>query len=213
MKLEMLNIIPVPLANESFSNESIWGNSICLDHSQKVLLNASSGKGKSTFSAIVYGLRNDYSGKLLYNEVEASTLTKEDWTNYRRTKLSVVFQDLQLFPTLTVKENLLIKNDLTNTYTENQIHSFVSMLDLESKWDVQMQYLSYGQQQRIAIIRSLLQPFEWLFLDEPFSHLDEGNTKKCLDLILDETEKREAGFILTSLGSKHGYNFDVELKL
>jgi putative ABC transport system ATP-binding protein len=213
MKLEFSNIIPKPLENEIFSKDSIWGNSICIDHSQKVLLNASSGKGKSTFSAIVYGLRNDYSGKLLYDEVEASTLTKEDWTNYRRTKLSIVFQDLQLFPTLTVKENLLIKNELTNTYTENQIHSFVGMLDLESKWDVQMQYLSYGQQQRIAIIRSLLQPFEWLFLDEPFSHLDEGNTKKCLDLILDETENRKAGFILTSLGSKHGYNFDVELKL
>lgn len=213
MKLEMLNIIPKPLENETFSKDSIWGNSICLNHGQKVILNASSGKGKSTFSSIVYGIRNDYSGKLLYNGIDAFNLSKDYWTNYRKTFLSVVFQDLQLFPTLTVKENLLLKNNLTNTYSENQIFSFVSMLGLASKWEIQMQYLSYGQQQRIAIIRSLLQPFEWLFLDEPFSHLDEENTQKSLDLIHEEVEKRNAGFILTSLGSKHGYNFDVELKL
>ncbi len=213
MKLEFLNIIPKPLENIAFSSESIWGSTIVLESESKVLLNARSGKGKSTFSSIVYGLRFDFSGSLVFDNIDSSKLSKEDWTNYRRTKLSVVFQDLQLFPTLTLKENLFLKNNLTNYYSENEILNFVRTVGLEDKWDVPIQFLSYGQQQRVAIIRSFLQPFEWLFLDEPFSHLDEENSRICLSLIHKEAVKRKAGFILTSLGSGHGYDFDIELKL
>jgi ABC-type molybdate transport system ATPase subunit len=58
---------------------------------------------------------------------------------------------------------------------------------------------SYGEQQRIAIVRSLIQPFELLIMDEPFSHLDIENTKKAAALIETECLKRKAGFIITDL--------------
>jgi putative ABC transport system ATP-binding protein len=70
-----------------------------------------------------------------------------------------------------------------------------------------------GQQQRVAIIRALCQPFEWLILDEPFSHLDIENTQRSLKLIDERCNHLKAGFVLTSLGDRHGYNYDDEIKL
>ena len=213
MEIQLNHIIPKPLENIVFNAESIWNNEICIPSSSKVLLNASSGKGKSTFSGIVYGTRFDYSGNLVYDGKNVLELSKDEWTDYRRNKISIVFQDLQLFPNLTVKENLLLKNSLTDYYEEKQLFEFVQKVHLEDKWENHCGILSMGQQQRIAIIRSFLQPFEWLLLDEPFSHLDELNSTICLNLIDEEVSKRNAGFILTSLGNKHGFTYDKELKL
>jgi len=70
-----------------------------------------------------------------------------------------------------------------------------------------------GQQQRVAIIRALAQPFEWLIMDEPFSHLDIENTERCLKMIHERTLDQKAGFVLTSLGDAHNYAYDYELKL
>ena len=73
--------------------------------------------------------------------------------------------------------------------------------------------LSYGQRQRVAIIRALCQPFDFLLLDEPFSHLDEANTEAAFQLIEQVCAEQKAGFILVSLGEKFGRTYDVELIL
>ena len=86
-------------------------------------------------------------------------------------------------------------------------------LGIENKWGQKCGLLSMGQQQRVAIIRALAQPYEWLILDEPFSHLDEENTRLCLRLINERTTEQGAGFVLTSLGDNHGFSYDYTLKL
>jgi ABC-type cobalamin/Fe3+-siderophores transport system ATPase subunit len=65
-----------------------------------------------------------------------------------------------------------------------------------------------GQQQRVAIIRALCQPFEILLMDEPFSHLDAENSLKCLTLINKRCDEIGAGFVLTTLGDDHGFKYD-----
>ena len=74
-----------------------------------------------------------------------------------------------------------------------------SRLGILDKLEKQCSTCSYGEQQRIAIIRSLLQPFDFLLLDEPFSHLDDENTRKAMALIEEETEARNAAIILNDL--------------
>ena len=213
MTLELINVLPVPLEDYPHAENSVWKNTFKISFPKKVLLNASSGKGKSTFVNTIYGIRKDYSGTIKLDDKAISELKLDEWVDLRRDKLSVVFQDLQLFPELTVWENLLLKNDLTHHQTEERIMEMLDLLGIADKKDQLSRNLSLGQQQRVAIIRSLLQPFELLLMDEPFSHLDEENAAIALKLIVEETDKNNGGFILTSLGSHHGFTYDQELTL
>lgn len=213
MDIFFQDVMPFPLESIHHNDDSIWGKKFKLKQGQKVVLNASSGKGKSTFSGILFGLRDDFNGNLLFNNKSIKDFSRLDWSDFRKSKLSIVFQDLQLFDNLTVKENLVLKNDLTKSFSELEIKDLVCKLGIIDKWEVKCGLLSMGQKQRVAIIRALLQPFHWLILDEPFSHLDINNTNLCLELINERCLELNAGFIITTLGSKHDFSFDIELKL
>lgn len=205
--------MPVPLASIQHGSESIWGNYVELKAGKHILLNASSGKGKSTFTMTTIGLRNDYEGKIMYDGRNINSFTPNDWTKIRQNKISVIFQDLQLFPNLTVAENLILKNKLSDTFSEKELIMMLEKLEIENKWEQKCGLLSMGQQQRVAIIRSLCQNFEWLVMDEPFSHLDIENAQRCMDMIDNRCKMLNAGFVLTTLGDSHGYQYDQELKL
>ena len=213
MTLEFNNVLPFPLEEYQHDENSVWKNSFTIAFPNKILLNARSGKGKTTFVNTIYGLRKDYTGAILLNEKDISSFSLQDWVDLRKSDLSVVFQDLQLFYNLTVWENFQIKNTLTKHKSDEEILKMLQLLGIENKKDQVCKNLSLGQQQRVAIIRSLLQPFKLLLMDEPFSHLDEENAQIALQLICRETDANNAGFVLTSLGSHHGFNYDKELKL
>jgi len=73
--------------------------------------------------------------------------------------------------------------------------------------------LSYGERQRIAIIRALVQPFQWLLMDEPFSHLDEENTRRAAALIAETCKTQQAGFVLTDLDDDQHFDYNVRYNL
>ncbi|MBU2018124.1 MAG: ATP-binding cassette domain-containing protein, partial [Bacteroidetes bacterium] len=173
----------------------------------------SSGKGKSTFTFTTAGLRRDYTGEILFDGKDIKTIQPEEWTIIRQQKISVVFQDLQLFPNLSVRDNLLLKNNLVGVYSEKELEEKLIFLGIGDKWNQKCGLLSMGQQQRVAIIRALVQPFEWLIMDEPFSHLDKENASKALQLIKERCLEQNAGFVLTTLGETHDYQYTRELKL
>jgi ABC-type lipoprotein export system ATPase subunit len=213
MNITFQNIMPIPLSSFKHNQNSIWGKEITLNQGNRILLNASSGKGKSTFSNIIFGLRNDFDGRLIFDNTDTKSFSSQEWTNIRKNKISIVFQDLQLFPTLTVRENLIIKNNLQKIYSETELLDFLKLLGIEDKWNQKCGLLSMGQQQRVAIIRSLCQNFEWLILDEPFSHLDQENSLMAFELIEKRCKELNAGFVLTSLGEKYNFTYNQELSL
>lgn len=213
MNIQFNRVMPFPLASVSHGADSIWGNSAQLETGKKILLNASSGKGKSTFSMTVFGIRKDYEGTILYDGRDIKTFSVDEWVTIRQRKISTVFQDLQLFHKLTVAENLQLKNQLTHFKSETEIKNMLAELEIDHKWNDPCGLLSMGQQQRVAIVRSLCQPFNWLILDEPFSHLDERNSLRCLSMIDAECTRQKAGFVLTSLDDDNRFSYDYELKL
>lgn len=213
MEIRFDKVMPEPLSTMVHNEESIWGASFTLSKGQKVMLNASSGKGKTTFTHLIAGIRKDFAGDIFFSDKRIKTLSPDEYAKIRKAKIAFIFQDLQLFPALTVKENLLLKNQLTTTFSESEIKAFINQLEIGDKWDTPCKLLSMGQQQRVAIVRAICQPFDWLIMDEPFSHLDKENMNKCLDLIQKRCEELSAGFVITSLGEDHGVKFDKILKL
>jgi ABC-type lipoprotein export system ATPase subunit len=208
MRIEFKNVIPNPIKNELNHLGGLWGNDLDFNSNEYTLIDARSGKGKSTFTSIIAGLRFDYTGDVFFEGKNIKNLSSYEWSVLRRSSFSFIFQDLQLFDKLTVKQNLLLKNQLTDFKKESEIKLLIEQVGLENKWDQVCGTLSLGQQQRVSIIRALLQPAKFLVIDEPFSHLDGINSSIAMDLIKSHCDKNEIGIILTSLGDKYSIEWD-----
>lgn len=203
MELILQNLIPVPLRDKlSQRNSDIWNTRKELKQGERVKIKAPSGTGKTTLVHILYRLRNDYTGNVYWDGKEEQKFTASELAILRQGAVSVVFQDLRLFSQLTARENIELNRVLPASapyYESDMIDVMAEKLGITHILQQRASLCSYGEQQRIAIIRALIQPFQWLLMDEPFSHLDENNTQKAAALIAEECDKRGAGFILTDL--------------
>ncbi len=213
MLLHLEGACPLPMRDQSFSPESLWRNTLVVNGSQRTLLVAPSGTGKTSLLSFLFGMRRDYEGSIRLDHQEARDLSLLQWAKLRRERLAIVLQDMRLIPSLTVEENLLLKNNLTRLYTVAQVKAMLERLGMDTRWQQTCGTLSYGQQQRVAIVRALLQPFSLLLLDEPFSHLDEANIRLASALIEETCAKQGAGLMLVSLGDPYFFSYDQHLQL
>ena len=214
MSIFLEQVCPLPLLDHpKIGKSDVWLGKCTFRKGQRYLVKAPSGRGKSSFMHLLYGLRQDYQGQVLIDEKEVGKMKAEELANLRKIQLAIVFQDLRLFPQLTALENILIKNSLTKHKTADEIRQMAARLNVVDILEQKPSTLSYGQQQRIALIRALCQPFDYLLLDEPFSHLDEANIQQAGSLINQELIATGSGLIIVSLGSDYGLKFDYTLKL
>lgn len=214
MQLQLSQLAPIPIREKISSRPSdVWLNELTIAGGERIFIQAPSGTGKTTFIHMLYGLRNDFEGKISWSGKSLLPAQREDWSAFRQNELSVIFQDLRLFPDLTAWENLEIKRNLTNTVTEEEMAQWLERLGLKDKRKALGQTLSYGEQQRVAIIRALLQPFQWLLMDEPFSHLDMRNTVIAAALIQEIADRNKAGFILVDLDENEYFPYTKTMML
>jgi ABC-type lipoprotein export system ATPase subunit len=206
-ELRTYNLKPFFLSDAgTAASDRIWLNDVCFKKGECCLISASSGQGKSSLLSFIFGERVDYSGNIYFDTKEIRTLTATEWQNVRRKNISYVFQGLRLFSELTALENIMLKNRITDYRSQGEIDRLIEQSGLEDKKNEKTGRLSFGQQQRLAIIRALCQPFDFILLDEPFSHLDEQNIEIMTGIINEELERQNAGLLLCSLG--YGYLFD-----
>ena len=161
----------------------------------------------------IYGYRVDYSGRFLFDGQDIRSLTVPQWCEVRKRQIAYLPQDMRLFPELTALENIQLKNQLTHFKTEAQILPLFEALGIADKVNSPVAKLSIGQQQRVAIIRTLCQPCDFILLDEPVSHLDETNNRIVAQLVQEEAQRQGAGIISTSVGNNVKINVDKEYKL
>lgn len=191
----------------------VWNEEITFHKGHYYLLEANSGKGKSTFCSYLIGYRRDFDGNILFDEQNINALTIKDWAEIRTRHISYLFQELRLFPELTALENVLIKNNMTHFKTKAQILEWFDELDIADKVNVKIGQMSFGQQQRVALIRSLVQPFNFLLADEPISHLDDDNSNVMGQVLLREATHQGAGVIVTSIGKHLTLKYDKVVRL
>ena len=211
--IEFENVVPHVFASQADLSSDVWNTRLTIVSGKKYLVEADSGKGKSTFCSYLLGYRNDYSGKIFFNGSDISSFKMTDWTDIRRTHVSLLFQELRLFPELTAFENVEIKNSLTNCLSRQQIEDWFERLGIADKVNEKVSRMSFGQQQRVALIRSLAQPYSVLIADEPISHLDDTNSAIMKQIILDDVKQKNATLIVTSIGKHMQIDYDKTLKL
>lgn len=214
MIFRLEKMIPLPLLEQDTTGSQVWEtDALLLEQGKSYLVEAPSGRGKTSLLSVMYGLRADYRGEVFLDDSNIRSFTWKTWSVLRKKKLSAIFQGLELFDELTTLDNILLKNSITNHTSREQITEFARALGMEPYLHRKAGILSFGQQQRVAIMRALVQPFDFLLADECFSHMDEENTLKAYRLIRQECELRNAGLILTSLNETALPGIDVHLKL
>ncbi len=211
--ITLKNVLPEVFASRNDIQSEIWHKEVLLEKGKVYLVEANSGTGKSSLCSYIAGYRRDYQGIIDFDGKNICNLRIADWARLRRESLSILFQELRLFPELTAYENVSIKNGLTHFKSKKEILAWFEALGIADKVDAKVGLMSFGQQQRVAMIRALVQPFDFLLADEPISHLDERNSAVMAELMLEEARRQGAGIIVTSIGKHMDLNYDKVFKL
>lgn len=212
-EIRLQGCLPAVFAGRDDDNSEVWLRDIAFERGKHYLISAESGTGKSSLCAYLYGYRVDYSGEFSFDGRDIRQLSVAEWCEVRKHHLAYLPQELRLFPELTVLENVLLKNRLTHHKSEQEIVSYFEQLGIPEKVNSLVGKLSIGQQQRVAIIRTLCQPADFFVLDEPVSHLDEANNAIVAALVTAEASRQGAGIISTSVGNNVKIQVDKEFKL
>lgn len=211
--ITLSNVLPHVFEQRNDLKSEVWKQDVKFEKEKLYLVEAMSGTGKSTLCSYILGYRHDYTGFIHFDHDDVRSLKVNDWVNIRQNSISHLFQELRLFPELTALENVQIKNDLTKFKPLNEIKEWFELLGIADKLDAKVGRMSFGQQQRVAMIRALVQPFDFLLADEPISHLDDTNSAIMAHIMMTEAQKQGAGVIVTSIGKHMDLNYDQTYKL
>lgn len=212
-KIELKNVLPEVFSQRDDIHSEVWHQHVTFEKGQLYLIEAHSGTGKSSLCSYLIGYRNDYQGIICFDGKNIRNLKVGEWGGLRQNSLSLLFQELRLFPELTAYENVAIKNNLTKFKKRKQIEEWFDALGIGDKLHAKIGKMSFGQQQRVAMIRSLVQPFDFLMADEPVSHLDEENSRVMGEIMMTEAKAQGAGVIVTSIGKHISLDYDKIFRL
>lgn len=213
MQILLQEIIPTYFEKEQFTGSEIWGKNVTFSKGEHVHIVAPSGSGKTSLIHFIYGLRKDYEGTISYQNENIKNFSLEKFSTFRQKNVSIIFQDLRLFSDQTVRNNIELKRQLNPYHPPEKIDEMARRLGIANKLNRLAKTCSYGEQQRIAIIRALMQPFDFLLLDEPFSNLDDNNRSKAFALVKEECDIRKASMIFADLKQLDFFNEERVLKL
>lgn len=211
--IRLQQTLPQVFAGRDTVVSDVWHRDVSFCKGKSYLIEAASGTGKSSLFSYMYGYRKDYQGIIGFDGRNIRSLSVAEWVEVRRRSLSILFQELRIFPELTALENVLLKNKLTRYKRKKEIVPMFEELGIADKLHEKAGKLSFGQQQRVAFIRSLCQPFDFIFLDEPVSHLDDGNGKAMGHLLQEEAHRQGVGILVSSIGKQLPLAYDFVCRL
>ncbi len=211
--IELQHTLPEVFAGRDGIVSDVWHRQVAFQKGKSYLIEAASGTGKSSLCSFVYGYRKDYQGIISFDGSNVRNFPARQWVDIRKRSLGMMFQELRLFDELTAWENVQIKNRLTGFREKKQVKQWFEELGIADKWDQKVGKMSFGQQQRVAFVRGLCQPLDFILLDEPVSHLDDGNARIMSRLLEEEIRKQGAGVIVTSIGKHLPMEYDRVMKL
>lgn len=177
-----------------------------------------SGSGKSSLLAVAATLATPDSGRVMIDGVEATALNRNEATRLRREKLGIVFQQSNLIPSLTAREQLLAVTELSGGRAQvkaarARADELLDAVGLAGQAKMRPHQLSGGQRQRVNIARALIGSPSVLLVDEPTSALDSVSGAAVIDLIAALTETTGTTTLLVTHDLQHAHRFDELITL
>ena len=166
-----------------------------VDNGSHLIVSGPSGSGKSTLINLMSGLLRPTSGYISFEGKDYSKLTEKDIDEIRSKNFGLIFQRLHLVKHLTVEQNILLG---FNKLKSPNIKELIEDIGLTSKRKQIAKNLSFGESQRVAIARGVINNPKVIFADEPTSSLDDTNTKKVLELISTQAKKNKSSIVISS---------------
>jgi len=179
------------VANKTILNKQNFS----VSKSKHLIISGSSGSGKTTLMNLMSGLLKPTSGFISFEDNDFSKLTEENIDQIRSKNFGFIFQRLHLIKHLTVEQNILL--GLNKDQSPN-IDELLDDIGLKNKHTQLAKNLSFGESQRVAIARGIINSPKVIFADEPTSSLDDKNTKKVLELIFSQAKKNNSTIIISS---------------
>jgi len=187
--------------------------SLELKAGEVVALTGESGSGKSTLLHIVGGLEPANGGAVIFQGQDLVALDDGHRANLRRTSIGVVFQQFNLIPSLTVRQNLTFQARLAGREDTLDLDSLTASLGLTKQLDKFPEDLSGGQQQRVAIGRAIAAQPQLVLADEPTGNLDEATGRSVFELLVQLARNTGAGLLIATHSQRLAEAADRRLHL
>jgi putative ABC transport system ATP-binding protein len=180
---------------------------------ERVALTGESGSGKSTLLHLIAGLDRADSGEIAIAESSVTELTDAGRAALRRDRLGLVFQQFNLIPSLSVRDNLVFQSRIAGRHDPAWHDELVERLGLGALLKRYPEQLSGGQQQRVAIGRALAVKPLLLLADEPTGNLDEATADDVLALTRDLVARTGCGFLMVTHSARLAATLDRQIHL
>ena len=183
-KLIELENIHVDLKSSFETISVLKGINLKIFKDESVGIIGESGAGKSTLIMCIAGLELISKGKIFFNNLPIHNLKEDDLALYRSKNIGIIFQSFNLLPSMTALENVNLPIEISGTFKNNKMAmELLTAVGLKNRLFHYPHQLSGGEQQRVAIARSLISNPEILIADEPTGNLDKKNSEDVIKLL------------------------------
>ena len=172
-------------------------------HKDTVSIVGESGSGKTSIIMLIGGLEKATSGKIQFKEFEISNLNEDQISEIRRKNIGIVFQSFYLIPNYTALENVSLTLEINRiSNAEQKAKDMLSRFGLGQRLNNLPSQLSGGEQQRVAIARSIVMKPQLILADEPTGNLDSENSNLISKILFDYVNEEQASLIVATHDDK-----------
>ena len=170
-----------------------------VDYKETISIVGESGSGKTSLIMLIGGLEKATSGKIQFKEFEISNLNEDQISDIRRKNIGIIFQSFYLIPNYTALENVSLTLEINRiSNPEQKAKDMLGRFGLGQRLNNLPSQLSGGEQQRVAIARSIAMKPQLILADEPTGNLDSENSNLISKILFDYVNEEKASLIIVT---------------
>ena len=209
-----LKQIKLHYKNYNTSVEVIKGIDLKIHSGEKVAVVGKSGSGKTSLIMLMGGLEKPSSGEIIFDQQSISSFSEDQLADIRKQKIGIVFQSFYLIPNYTALENVSLILEINgDKNAKQQAEELLVQFGLKDRLNHFPTQLSGGEQQRVAIARSMAVKPKMILADEPTGNLDSENSDMISKLLFEYADKNQSSLVLVTHDLKFAEKCDRMIKI